>query len=836
MPDDEAEFLQKLREAFQIEAREHLQAMTAGLIEIESSAGKAGDSATLREKIEIIFREAHSLKGAARSVNRIDIESVCQAIESVFSTWKKKDFGAAETSQISREAFDTLSRAIDSVDQLLALPDAAPEKKETSALIAELREIGTKSAAAKPSAEAAPKPPAEPHTETKRQPEEKSDEAARDTFQQPQPQPDKSHDEPPKPVASGFAGVSTEKATEKTERLASETVRISTTKMDALLREAEEMLVIKNAVAQLAEESREAQRMMQAWRAQWLKTVDAQRSQTKANDAQKSDDSEQQRLRDFFEINQRQLRALDHKLSALAASAEQERRATGGLIDRFLGEAKQLVMLPFSTLLDFFPKQVRDLARDQEKEIDLVLRGREIEIDKRILEELKDPLTHLVRNAIDHGIEKPDTRAAHNKPPRGTLSIVVSQIDASKVEIVAADDGNGIDAEKVKAAAVKSGAISSDEAARRSDAEALMLIFQSGVSTSATITEISGRGLGMAIVREKIEKLGGHIAIETQPQRGTIFRITLPVTLATFRGLLVSANGQPFIIPISNLERALRVTREEIKTVENRETISWNGRVVALARLGDLLEMRNGAHSRRARPDEKSDNAEKNGRKFLQIVILSAGETRIAFVVDEVLGDQEILVKPLEKPLVRVRNIAAATVLGGGRVTLILSVPDLLKSAARAAMSDRGTGFAQALRASDEAAKSAEAAAETKTRSILVADDSVTSRMLLKNILEAAGYDVKTAVDGVDALTLLKTRDFDGLVSDVEMPRMNGFDLTTRIRADAHLSELPVVLVTARETREDRERGVDAGANAYIIKSSFDQSNLLEVMRRLLGK
>lgn len=330
-----------------------------------------------------------------------------------------------------------------------------------------------------------------------------------------------------------------------------------------------------------------------------------------------------------------------------------------------------------------------------------------------------------------------------------------------------------------------------------------MLAFQSGISTSSIITDISGRGLGLAIVREKVEQLGGTVAIESHPDAGTTFRIALPLTLANFRGVLVGVGGQFFIIPIASIGRVARLADMDIRTVENRETISLDEKAVSLVRLGDVL----GLPSKAAAGKSAGEMA----------IVLDLGSTRIAFQVDEVIGEQEVLVKPLGPQLARVRNIAGASVLGTGQVVPVLNVPDLMKSAVK---------FAAGMPVQP---------AETRTQSVLVVEDSITSRALLKNILESAGYAVTTAVDGVDAYTVLKTAVFDLVVSDVEMPRMDGFELTAKVRSDKQLAELPIVLVTALESHEYRERGIDVGANAYIVKSSFDQSNLLEVIRRLIG-
>jgi len=320
------------------------------------------------------------------------------------------------------------------------------------------------------------------------------------------------------------------------------------------------------------------------------------------------------------------------------------------------------------------------------------------------------------------------------------------------------------------------------------------------------ITQVSGRGLGLAIVREKVEKLGGRVAIESRRGSGTTIRMRLPLTLATFRGVLIESAQRLFILPTAQVDRVARFKPQDVQTVEGRRTLALNGRAVALVDLAEVLQLPSTPrrpHSADATP----------------VLVLGAGEQRVAFAVDAVLDEREVLVKRLTKPLSRVRNIDGATILGSGEVAPILNVPDLLKSARTAGATPRTPAAA--------------VPSATPAKRILVVEDSITSRMLLKGILESAGYDVKTAVDGMDAFTALRTERFDLVVSDVEMPRMNGFDLTARIRADRTLAEVPVVLVTALESREDREHGIDVGASAYLVKSSLDQSDLLEALRRL---
>ncbi|HEX9615407.1 MAG TPA: response regulator, partial [Bacteroidota bacterium] len=402
-----------------------------------------------------------------------------------------------------------------------------------------------------------------------------------------------------------------------------------------------------------------------------------------------------------------------------------------------------------------------------------------------------------------------EERRIRGKSPRGTITILVSQKNGNKIEVVITDDGAGIDPAKIRTTAAKQALLPESEAASLSDDDALQLIFQSGVSTSPMVTDFSGRGLGLAIVREHVERLGGQVSVESSPPRGTTFDLILPLTLATFQGLLVRVGEHQFIIPSSSIARVTRIESKDVRTVENRETIVLDGEIVSLARLGDVLGFQTSS---------KPESTE----GFSHVVIVEALKRRIAFVVNAVLQEQEVLVKSLGPQLPRVRNLAGATILGSGKVVPILNVADLIKSAVL------GTPAGQSRLIPPETKEVA------RQRSVLVVEDSITARTLLRSILESAGYSVTTAIDGIDAMTQLRTAEFDIVVSDVDMPRMNGFDLTARIRADKKFSDLPVVLVTALESREDREHGVDVGANAYIVKRSFDQSNLLEVVKRLI--
>ena len=761
MATNDDDFLRKLLATFRVEADEHIEGMSSGLLALErATAGKQR-----MEIVEKIFREAHSLKGAARAVNLMEIESVCHSLESVFAGLKSNNVAAAPP------LFDLVHQVLDALARLLASDaQAGTGKPALAALIRRLDDASKTGGAARVELPPVPGPQVAP---------------------------------PSSAPATAGADAGTPPPTRS---LGSGTIRVHLAKLDSVMRQTEELFAPRLAAGQRAIELRETGAALAAWKKERVNVQPALRSIERSLARQGKTDSRGQReltkLLEYLEMENLVLKTIEDRLAKLERSAEYDHRALGGMVDGLLHEVKEMHMLPCSSLLEAFPRLARELARDQGKQVELVIAGGGIEIDRRILEGMKDPLNHLLRNCIDHAIEKPAVREQKRKPAYGRLTIAVSHKDGSKAEILVADDGTGIDVAKVKAAAGRLGLVPALDTDKLDEREMLALISQSGFSTSPIITEISGRGLGLAIVREKVERLGGTVALETRADAGTTFRIVLPLTLATFRGVVVRAGDRLFIIPAVSVERVARVASTDIRTVENRETIPIDGQAAPLAWLSDVLELP------RAEP---ADNA--------QAVVLGLGVDRIAFRVDAVLAEQEVMVKGLGRQLARVRNVAGASVLGTGQVVPVLNVSDLMKSAMKSAP-----------RVAPAAAKAAEAA----KRSILVVEDSITSRALLKNILEAAGYSVATAVDGIDAYTALKTGAFDLIVSDVEMPGMNGFDLTTKVRSDKRFAQMPIVLVTALESSEHRERGIDVGANAYIVKSSFDQSNLLEIIRRLI--
>ena len=462
--------------------------------------------------------------------------------------------------------------------------------------------------------------------------------------------------------------------------------------------------------------------------------------------------------------------------------------------------------MSFSTILNIVPRIVRDLSREKGKEITVEISGDHFEIDKRILEELKDPLVHLIRNCADHGIESTNERISAGKSSSGKIRIIVSKGADAKLNIVISDDGGGIKLDKVVKSAIKNGIIDSDRVKLMSDEEKMNLIFASGVSSSEMITEISGRGLGMAIVAEKICNLGGSVTISSQERVGTSFNIKIPQTIATFRGLLIRCGSGKFLIPSIFIDKVIGVLDSDVITSGGRSTIIINREHIGLMDLGRSLGLNN------------ESIVESSMKPSL---ILNSNNKKMAFVVDEILEEVEGIVKPLGKQLKNIHKITGVTMVGNGILIPVVNVSELIESTL-----------------GGESGRIREASSVVgpvnKIQKILIVEDSITVRSMLKSIVENSGYETDVAIDGADAFEKLQRDTFDAVVTDIEMPNMNGFELTRKIRDDENLADLPVILVTTLESPKDMQKGLEAGANAYIVKGSFEKSNLTDTIRRLI--
>jgi two-component system chemotaxis sensor kinase CheA len=724
----------RLLATFQVEAQEHLQAITAQLLSLDRGLPPA----EAREVVETMFREIHTLKGAARSVSLTDVEALCQTLESTLSRIARGQL------DLSRATLDSIQDGVDGVAGLLTRSVSPPTARD----LTERVERGT----------------VPPEADARKLGQSPSLAAA-----------------PAVAVAPGLP--------------ASDTIRLSTVTLDALLLQAEDLLIPKLVAGERVGEVRALAQALAGCRAA-LNRIRAAQRLSPANGPGA----------DLHAGLESTLRAVDVQAQRLLAHLVRDHRTITGAVDSVLDEMRRIRMTPASTILDLFPLMVRDLAREQGKEVEWVTRGANLELDRKVLDAMKEPLIHLVRNAIDHGIETPQARTQEGKPSHGRVTVALALLEGNRIEIQVADDGRGIDLTQLRAAATRARLLSLEQAKAITDEDALHLVFRSGLSTSPIITHVSGHGLGLTIVKEQVERLGGHIHVASHARSGTTVRMVLPATIATFRGLLVRVGEQPFLLPIDAVERVVRIAPDDIEGVEGREAIRWSGRPLPISELTRLLGF--------PEPASQAEPARKR-----PCVVVSAGAERAGLLVEEIVGDREVLVKELRPPLVRVRNVAGAGLLGTGQMVLILRPADLLQSVKASSRPSRPT---------------VEPEKPRRATTVLVVDDSITTRTMEKNLLEAVGYQVRVAVDGIEAWTLLKSEEFDLVVSDVDMPRMDGFELTSRIRADRKLTELPVVLVTALESREDKERGIEVGANAYVIKSSFDQSNLLEIIRRLV--
>jgi len=456
---------------------------------------------------------------------------------------------------------------------------------------------------------------------------------------------------------------------------------------------------------------------------------------------------------------------------------------------------------------------VRDIAHQENKEVALVIHGETTELDKKLLEAIKPCLVHLLRNAVDHGIESPGERVTRGKPSQGTIRLRASQ-QGGKAIIEVADDGGGIDLLRIKEVALKKHVATEEELALMDERELMQLIFAPGFSTAPIITDISGRGVGMDVVRKEIEQLRGQVNVHSALGKGTTVTIVLPLTVAIMEVLLVEANGQRFGMPMLAIEEIVRVEATQVQTIKNRMAVTLRDQTVPIVRLGDVL----GLPASSAEPEAIGIAAVPAD---WHVVIARVAECCIGLFVDRVLGQEEVFVKGLPAHLGALRNVGGAAILGTGKVVVIVDVQDIISSArqARTALQPATTA----------------ATGEKRKRRILVVEDSLTTREFERSVLEAQCYEVETAVDGLDALQKLAHGKFDLVVSDIEMPRMNGFEFCRSLREQPEFKNLPLVFITTLEKDEDRRRGIEVGAQAYIVKGAFDQNNLVETIERLIG-
>ena len=821
--------LKELMATFQAELQEHLGMLTKDLLSLEKNP--TSDERT--NLLTNVFRAAHSIKGAARSVNLKEIETISHRIEDVLVKIREGHLA------LTPHLFDVLLTAVDAIGNVMTahLRGEQMPGEVIAAVLARLDETvrgQAESRATQPATETSrgekslPIEPSAPHPSTLSTPTEPCEQSQCSAAEEPldtqtqQPtsdagelSPSNPHTDrenvatssPPRKVGgSSSAGGKDQPPAGPHPIQSDDTIRVRTTKLDALMDGLGELLVMQMRTEKLLAQMKALQERTLRWHKSWRKAR-PHYNRLRRNHL-KVDKTTLAPLFDFLEDNEQELTALGAEHNTLLDHLTNDRNHLQIITDDLQNGIRSARMLPIATLFDLFPRMVRDLAHSQSKDIALEVQGQEAEVDRQALELMKDPLTHLLRNAVDHGIEPPEERLAAGKPRHGTIRLCAEQ-RGNNLVLTVSDDGRGINLDAVRRAAVDRGLFAAEKMADLSEREVVEMIFHSGLSTAERTTDLSGRGVGMDVVRKNLEQVHGLIQVETRPGVGTSFVLMLPLTLTTSQVLLVRVAGETAALPMINVERILHVSVTKVGSIEGHSAIYAEGRPMPLVSLANVLKLPEVEQS--LPPDAK-----------IPVVILSVAEKRIALRVGGFLSTQQVVLKSLGGQLRRVRNIAGAAILGDGQLVTILNVSDLMKSLQAKSVASLGSLIVTK---------------EVRRSRVLLADDSITTRTLEKHLLENAGYEVLTAADGQEAWELICKNEKglpDLVVTDINMPKMDGLLLTKSIKGDSSYARVPVVLVTSLESPQDRLHGMEAGADAYIVKSTFDQRELLETIERLI--
>lgn len=507
-------------------------------------------------------------------------------------------------------------------------------------------------------------------------------------------------------------------------------------------------------------------------------------------------------------------KALKADLRSFSLALREDVLAQELLMNELHGKALTMRMLPLAIVFDPVARMVRELANTVGKDVECIVRGAEIELDRQIIDKLSDPVVHLLRNAVDHGIELPAVRQAAGKPPRGRITLSARQ-DGVWVVIEIADNGGGLSLASIREKAHRKKFVTEEKANALSEQEIADLIFLPGFSTSPIITDISGRGVGLDVVKRSIvDELQGVVSVESRAGAGTTFTLRLPLSLAVTRVLLVDVGGLPFGFSAQYVAELLRVPHRALLRVAERNAVIVRNEFVPVVALEELLRIPAGAAGKTAHDKNRAD--------MLLLVVRVRGE-KLALVVDDLLDERDMVIKPLPEHMRSLTLVSGMVTTGKNELVSILHVPVLLDMA----RSTRGeTAPVPGQSASGE---------EARPWHILVVDDSLNTREIEKDVLEAHGYQVTLAEDGMDGLHKAQTGAFDAVLTDVEMPNMDGFTLTERLRQDDRYRTTPIIIITSRGKEEDKRRGIQSGADAYIVKGDFDQGNLVDTLRNLLG-
>lgn len=516
------------------------------------------------------------------------------------------------------------------------------------------------------------------------------------------------------------------------------------------------------------------------------------------------DERAQMALTDAQRITLECQRALSQRLIELEMF---DRRALN-LSNRMYDEVLAVRMRPFGDSVQGFPRMVRDVAHSLGKQVSLEIDGEMTQVDREILVKLEAPLGHLLRNAIDHGLESPAERLAAGKPAYGTIRLEARH-SAGALQVIVADDGGGIDIEKTREAVIARKLINREAAHKLSEAELLEFLFLPGFSMKDTVTDISGRGVGLDAVQDMVKQVRGTVTVSSHYGQGTRFVLQLPVTLSVVRALLAEVGGEPYAFPLASIMRTLKLPAGRIDVLEGRQHFDFDGRRIGLITAHQVLETDAG-------PEPGSE---------LPVIVLGDVSHAYGLVVDRFLGERELVVRPLDAQLGKIRDISAGALMEDGSPVLILDPDDLMRSIDRLVSSSRPS----------QVHHQPAAPSEQRRKRVLVVDDSITVRELERKLLSSRGYDVDVAVDGMDGWNAVRSGHFDLVVTDVDMPRMDGIELVTLINTDPLLKSIPVMVVSYKDRDEDRRRGLDAGAAYYLTKGSFHDDTLIQAVVDLIG-
>ncbi|MDO9542771.1 MAG: hybrid sensor histidine kinase/response regulator [Kiritimatiellia bacterium] len=735
-----------------------------------------------KKRLETLMRAAHSIKGAARIMGLDLAVKVAHELED--------NFVAAQQGKITVTAAQTdiLLEGVDFLLKISKCPDsdiaggASALQPEAENILKHLS--GVKSAAP-PSATQAPPEAAMPRRETE-PPPLSSPTLVVNQPGQTAPQP-----------ADALKAKEQDSAAQKPE-LQAQTVRITAEHLNRMLGMVDESIVQMH----------------------WLEPFIRRLSALKKK--QSGLDHKLENLRLMLEekpdatrikerVNEICLEAKDCLATAVShlGDIDDFSRRTEELNDRLYREALASRLRPFGDCAQGFPRMVRDLARRLEKNVRFELAGQDTKVDREILDKLEAPLAHLLRNAVDHGIENPEQRAGNGKQKEGLITLKAYH-QAGRLHITVSDDGAGIDLERIRQKIIAKDLNSKEVTERLSEQEILNFLFLPGFSTSSEVTEISGRGVGLDIVLNLAQELGGSVRVENRRPNGTVFHLQLPITLSVIRALLVEIANEPFVFPLARVAHLVTVDSAQTVTLEGKRYLHYNGKNIGLISASEALELKSGTV--------------KNSR--WPVVIISDQDNHYGLIVDRFVGELLVVVRPLDARLGKVQDVGSVTLLNDGTPALILDVDDLLRSVDRILAGGGLKTIAQA----------GEVKSNKNRRRVLVADDSITVRELERKLLQSRGYQVDVTVDGMEAWNNLRAFQYDLLVSDVDMPRLNGIDLVRRIRQDPRLSALPIIIISYKDREEDRLRGLEAGANYYLTKGSFQDDTFLKAVVDMIGE